>query len=86
MTKPTNDIHWERARRRANGTIDIEFYYRRAVALRAEAIKGVLGATWHTMRRWTAASLRAPRRMRRPRAAHAWVTETSLPKNADLGG
>jgi hypothetical protein len=57
MTKPTNEIHWEPARRRANGSIDIEFYCRRARALRAEAIKGALSVTCNAMQEWGATSL-----------------------------
>ena len=52
--KPMNEIHSRQVRRRSDGSIDIEFYRRRADTLRGESIARSLSATWHQVRLWAA--------------------------------
>src|ERR1700730_8004300 len=91
MIKPTNEIHSEEVRRRIDGSLDFEFYHRRAVMLRAEAIERGLSVTWQVVRAWAAATARLTRRVgwplmttpRRPDGApfkkgrHPWATSIS---------
>ena len=52
--KRMNEIHSKQVRRRSDGSIDIEFYRRRAVALRGELIARSLSAACHEVRLWAA--------------------------------
>jgi hypothetical protein len=63
--KPMNEIHSEQVRRRSEGSIDIEFYRRRAVTLRGELIARSLSATYHKVRLWAATTMWLARRGRR---------------------
>src|SRR5262249_56354545 len=48
--KPGHDaFHPERLRRRADGSVDVEFYRRRAVRLRAEMISSAAVAIWRAV-------------------------------------
>jgi len=48
-------MNTQQVRRRSDGSLDIEFYRRRAIALRAEMIAQGLRAAWRVARQWTAA-------------------------------
>ena len=63
--KPMNEIHSKQVRRRSDGSIDIEFYRRRAVALRGELIARGLSAAWHEVRLGAATTAWFARRGRR---------------------
>ena len=54
--KPMNEIHSEQVRRRSEGSIDIEFYRRRAVTLRGELIARSPSVTCREVRHWAAAT------------------------------
>jgi hypothetical protein len=48
--KPTHQaVHCEQVRRRADGSIDIEFYRRRAVMLRSQMISNAAATIWRTL-------------------------------------
>ena len=60
--KPMDEIQSNQVRRRSDESIDIEFYRRRAVALRGELIARGLSAAWHEVRPWAATTAWLARR------------------------